>query len=95
MRGVRVVSRVLRLAVNAADHLMKKGRWDAAGSILENYLSTHPQEPENPDVLRRLGRVRLAQGEPKQAAAMFEKALRGYRDKPVKKKPEASLVPTD
>ena len=77
---VRAVSRVRRLAVNAADHLMEKKRWEAAASILENYLNSQPASSHDPDVLRRLGKVRLAQGEPKAAAKLFEQALHGYRE---------------
>lgn len=69
------MKRVCRLAVNAADHLVAKKRLDAAASILENYLSAYE---EHPDVLRRLGRIRLAQGRPKDAAPLLERALHCY-----------------
>ncbi len=73
------MSRVRKLAINAADHLMDKGRWEAAASILENYLNSHAANPENPEILRRLGKIRLAQGNPKAAAHLFEQALCSYR----------------
>ena len=70
------MSRVCRLAISTADHLVKMNRLDAAAQILENYLSAHP---ENADVLRRLGRIRLSQGQPQAAAPLLERALRQYR----------------
>lgn len=70
------MSRVCRLAISTADHLVRKKRLDAAALILENYLSAHP---ENADVLRRLGRIRLSQGQPQVAAPLLERALRQYR----------------
>lgn len=69
------MSRVRRLAINAADHLVDKGRLDAAASILENYLSAHPQ---NPEILRRLGRIRLEQGRADEAMTLLQSALDLY-----------------
>ena len=69
------MSRVRRLAINAADHLVRKGRLDAAASILENYLSAHP---ENPDVMRLLGRIRLKEGRPDLATPLLQRALALY-----------------
>ena len=66
------MSRVVLLALNAADHLMAKGRLDAAASILQNYLSTSRPEPE---VLQRLGRIYLAQGRSAEAVPLLQQAL--------------------
>jgi Flp pilus assembly protein TadD len=71
------MSRVRRLAINAADHLVGKGRLDAAASILENYLSAHA---ESPDIVRRLGRIRLQQGRPDLATQLLQRALRLYAE---------------
>ncbi len=66
------MSRVVSLALNAADHLVSKGRLDAAASILQNYLSTnHPDG----SVLQRLGRIYLAQGRSEEAILLLQKAL--------------------
>lgn len=74
------MSRVRSLAVNAADHLIGKNRLDAAASILENYLSAHP---ESADILRRLGRIRLLQGNPEIAVPLFERAIAKYGEQDV------------
>ncbi len=73
------MSRVRRLAVNAADHLIGKKRYEAAASILENFLNGHPESSGHAEVLRLLGKVRLAQGQPQAAARMFERALQSFR----------------
>ncbi|MEO1574034.1 MAG: tetratricopeptide repeat protein [Pseudomonadota bacterium] len=70
------MSRVRTIAINAADHLVAKNRLEAAASILEKYLSTHRDCPE---VLRRLGRIRLAMQQPDDAAALFERSLAAHR----------------
>lgn len=71
----RSVLRVYRLATNAADHLIATRRFDAAASILQNYLSAHPPYP---GILRRLGKIRLSQGRPRDAVILFRAALRKY-----------------
>ncbi len=63
---------MLKLVVTASDALMAKARPDEAAKILERYLAVHPP---NPEVLRRLGRIRLAQGRPAEAAPLLEQAL--------------------
>lgn len=70
------MSKVSSLAINAADHLVSKGRLDAAASILRNFLSTNMPRPE---ILQRLGRILLAQGRGAEAVPYFEKALKQIR----------------
>ena len=65
------MSRVVYLALNAADHLVSKGRLDAAASILQNYLSTNDPEPM---VMQRLGRIFLAQGRSSEAVPLLQEA---------------------
>ncbi len=71
------MSRVRQLAINAADHLVSKGRLDSAASILENYLSAHPACG---DIMRRLGRIRLSQGRADLAQPLLERALKLYTE---------------
>lgn len=70
------MQKVFNLAANASDHLVRMRRFDAAASILENYLSANPAHPE---ILRRLGKIRLQQGRPEAAARAFEQALEALR----------------
>lgn len=72
--------RVRRLALSSAQHLVGKKRYEAAASILENYIDAHPDSPGQAEVLRALGRVRLAQGQPREAARLFERALQSLRE---------------
>lgn len=69
------MSRIVHLALNAADHLVSKGRLDAAASILQNYLSTNRPDPQ---VLQRLGRVYLAQGRSAEAVPLLQQALQQF-----------------
>lgn len=71
------MSRVVSLALNAADHLMSKGRLDAAASILQNYLSTN--QPDG-SVLQRLGRIYLAQGRSEEAIHLLQQALTCFQN---------------
>ncbi len=71
------MSRVSSLAINAADHLVAKGRLDAAASILKNYLSTNKPLPE---ILQRLARILLAQGRSAEAVPYLERALIVFKD---------------
>ncbi|MFK8028898.1 MAG: tetratricopeptide repeat protein [Gammaproteobacteria bacterium] len=66
------MSRIVNLALNAADHLVGKKRLDAAASILRNYLSTNQPDPQ---VLQRLGRIYLAQGRSAEAIPLLQQAL--------------------
>jgi predicted Zn-dependent protease len=72
------MKRVRNLAINAADHLVAMHRLEAAASILDNYLNAHD---DCPLVLRRLGRIRLAQRKPRAAARAFERALASHKPK--------------
>lgn len=71
------MSRVSSLAINAADHLVAKGRLDAAASILKNYLSTNAAMPE---ILQRLARILLAQGRSAEAVPYLQQALTVFKD---------------
>jgi len=86
------MSRVRRLAINAADHLVRKERFDAAASILENYLSAHP---ECADIVRRLGRIHLAQGRPDLATPLFQRALTMYGEQTGAETAKPTAVSTD
>ncbi len=65
-------ARVLMLAIRSSDYLIETDELDAAATILQNYLNAHPAHPQ---VLRRLGQVRLLNGQAKEAAALFLQAL--------------------
>ena len=69
-------ARVCKLAINASDKCVARRRVDAAAAILERYLHAHPPHAE---VLRRLGKIRLTQGRPKDAAPLFRQALDCYQ----------------
>lgn len=69
------MNRVSALAINAADHLVSKGRLDAAASILRNYLSANSPRPE---ILQRLGRILIAQGRTAEAIPLLESALNQF-----------------
>jgi Flp pilus assembly protein TadD len=68
-----VVNRALHLAIRSVDHLVLIGQTEAAATILENYLQVHPPVPE---VLSRLGRIRLEEGRSEEAARLLEQALK-------------------
>lgn len=68
-------ARVRRLAITAADHLIDRHRYDAAASILDNYRNGNPRDCDNPQILKRLGRARMALGQPHVAVELFQKAL--------------------
>ena len=79
-------ARVRRLAITAADHLIERRRYAAAASILDNYRNGNPKDCDNPQILRRLGRARMALGEPHVAVELFQRALA------VQKKNEAAAA---
>ncbi|MEM6639257.1 MAG: hypothetical protein AAF610_05080 [Pseudomonadota bacterium] len=66
------MSHVRAIAIHSADRLVAKGCHDAAASILEKYVKVHG---ECPQVLRRLGRIRLAMQQPQAAAESLQRAL--------------------
>ena len=45
---------------------------ESASSVLERILDRHPYHPE---ILRRLGRIRLAQGQPQEAIPLLKLAI--------------------
>ena len=49
---------------------------DDASDVVQNCLDTHPFHPK---LLQRLGRIRLAQGRPEEAAPLLEQALAHHR----------------
>ena len=65
-------NRAYFLAIRSADHLVARRHLEAAATILERYLQKYPPRKT---VLRRLGRIRLAQGRPDAAAGLFNRAL--------------------
>ncbi len=59
-------------AINISDRLLAWNMLDSAASVLERNLERHPY---NPDLLRRLGKVRLAQGLPQEAVPFLKLAI--------------------
>jgi DNA-binding SARP family transcriptional activator len=59
-------------AKNIADRLTAWNMLESASSILERVLERHPYHPE---LLRRLGRIRLAQGLPHEAIPLLKLAI--------------------
>lgn len=64
--------RAYALTIQSSDHLITGKYYEAAAKILERYLNMHPPHAH---VLRRLGRVRLFQGRPKDAVPLLAHAL--------------------
>ena len=65
---MRDYARTLRIV----DRLYDWELYERAAEILEQCLARSPGHPE---ILRRLGRVRLAQGRPREAAGFLEQAV--------------------
>lgn len=59
-------------AILITDRLLAWDMLDSAASVLETSLERHPYHPE---LLRRLGRVRLAQGLPQEAIPYLKLAI--------------------
>lgn len=59
-------------AISITDRLLAWDMLDSAASVLETSLESHPYHP---DLLRRLGRVRLAQGLPQEAIPYLKLAI--------------------
>lgn len=72
LRAILALMRAYKLAVNASDHLVSRDQIDAAAEILVRYLEKHPPRP---GVLRRLARIRMAQGRPAEAVPLLRQAL--------------------
>ncbi len=64
-------------AKRIADRLVSWNMLESASSILERALDKHPYHP---DLLRRLGRIRLAQGKPQEAIPLLKLALAHDRE---------------
>lgn len=64
--------RDLDRAITISDRLLAWNMLDSASSVLERNLEKHPYHPE---LLRRLGRVRLAQGLPQEAIPYLKLAI--------------------
>jgi hypothetical protein len=61
-----------RTILKVADRLIAWHEVDKAGELLEKYLR---KKPGHPELLRRLGRIRLVQRRPREAAALLEQAV--------------------
>ncbi len=59
-------------AISITDRLLAWDMLDSAASVLETSLESNPY---NPELLRRLGRVRLAQGLPQEAIPYLKLAI--------------------
>ena len=65
-----------RTILPVIDRLLAWRENERASELLEKYLRRNPGQPE---LLRRLGRARLGQGRPREAAALLEQAVRHDR----------------
>lgn len=64
--------RQIERAKRIADRLVSWNMLESASSVLERVLEKHPYHPE---LLRRLGRIRLAQGKPQEAIPLLKLAI--------------------
>lgn len=62
----------IKKAVQASDKLVAWNMLESASNVLEQCLQEHPR---NPNLLRRLGKIRLHQGQTHEAVPYLEKAL--------------------
>ncbi len=85
-------------AISISDRLMGWNMLESASGVLERVLERHPY---NPELLRRLGRIRLAQGLPHEAIPYLKLAiahdemmdpLRGGPDKPGPDRPSDAVA---
>lgn len=83
---------MLELAVQTADHLIAMGEDDAAADVLQHYVDGYPPSPR---VFQRLGRLRLKQGRPEEAARLLEQALATGRGQPTDGDGAVALVAAD
>ena len=61
-----------RAILPVIDRLLAWQELDKASELLEKYLRRNPGHPE---LLRRMGRIRLVQGRPREAAVLLEQAV--------------------
>jgi hypothetical protein len=61
-----------RAILRIADRLLAWHETDRAAELLEKYLRRNPGHPE---LLRRMGRIRLLQKRPHEAAAFLKQAI--------------------
>lgn len=66
----------VKSALQISDRLMAWNMPENAAAVLESCLERHPHDPL---LLRRLARVRMAQGRPREAAALLRQALAHLR----------------
>lgn len=66
----------VRSAIEISDRLVRWKMLDDASALLQRCLAQHPA---NPQLLQRLGRIRLAQGRPGEAVPLLQQALRHHK----------------
>ncbi|MDH3646912.1 MAG: hypothetical protein OER80_09070 [Gammaproteobacteria bacterium] len=66
----------VKSALEISERLASWEMLDDASDVLQNCLNAHPFHPK---LLQRLGRIRLAQGRPEEAAPLLEQALAHHR----------------
>ncbi len=64
--------RQIERAKSISDRLVSWNMLESASSVLERALESHPYHPE---LLRRLGRIRLSQGLPHEAIPLLKLAI--------------------
>jgi len=65
---------------DAAAGLMKLQEWSQATIVLDRFRVSYPDDPRQPEVTRRLATAYLADEQPLQAAAEFERIGRNHTD---------------
>ncbi len=66
----------VRSALEISERLASWQMLDDASEVLQRCLDTHPFHPK---LLQRLGKIRLAQGRPEDAAPLLEQALAHHK----------------
>jgi TolA-binding protein len=65
---------------DAAAGLMRLQQWSQAATVLDRFRANYPDDPRQSEVTRRLATVYLAEEQPLQAAAEFERIGRNHAD---------------